>query len=41
MHPLLDALLDADTPFEEFQAKWAPSMVVGLGRLSGRTVGVL
>ncbi len=28
-------------PFEEFQAKWAPSMVVGLGRLAGRTVGVL
>jgi acetyl-CoA/propionyl-CoA carboxylase carboxyl transferase subunit len=41
VHPLLDALLDSDTPFEEFQAKWAPSMVVGLGRLSGRTVGVL
>ncbi len=30
-----------DTPFDEFQANWAPSMVVGLGRLSGRTVGVL
>ena len=27
--------------FDEFQAKWAPSMVVGLGRLSGRSVGVL
>ena len=31
----------SDAPFEEFQAKWAPSMVIGLGRLSGRTVGVL
>ncbi|GJF09229.1 propionyl-CoA carboxylase subunit beta [Mycolicibacterium cyprinidarum] len=45
VHPLVEALLDdpADegAPFEEFQAKWAPSMVVGLGRLSGRTVGVL
>ena len=41
MHPLIDALLDDDAPLEEFQAKWAPSMVVGLGRLSGRTVGVL
>ena len=41
MHPLVEALLDDDAPFEEFQAKWAPSMVVGLGRLSGRTVGVL
>jgi energy-coupling factor transport system ATP-binding protein len=35
VHPLVDALLDAGTPFEEFQAKWAPSMVVGLGRLAG------
>ena len=41
VHPLISALLDADTPFEEFQAKWAPSMVVGLGRLAGRSVGVL
>ena len=45
VHPLVNALLDEHddgTPsFDEFQAKWAPSMVVGLGRLSGRTVGVL
>jgi acetyl-CoA/propionyl-CoA carboxylase carboxyl transferase subunit len=45
VHPLVVALLDSaddGTPsFDEFQAKWAPSMVVGLGRLSGRTVGVL
>jgi acetyl-CoA/propionyl-CoA carboxylase carboxyl transferase subunit len=45
VHPLVIALLDSHddgTPsFDEFQAKWAPSMVVGLGRLSGRTVGVL
>ena len=45
VHPLVDALLDAQSDgsssFEEFQAKWAPSMVVGLGRLSGRSVGVL
>ena len=45
VHPLVGALLDTDedgaVSFEEFQAKWAPSMVVGLGRLSGRTVGVL
>jgi len=41
VHPLVDALLDSDSPFEEFQAKWAPSMVIGLGRLSGRTVGLL
>lgn len=41
VHPLVEALLDSDTPFEEFQGKWAPSIVVGLGRLSGRTVGVI
>ena len=35
VHPLVEALLDDDAPFEEFQAKWAPSMVIGLGRLSG------
>jgi acetyl-CoA/propionyl-CoA carboxylase carboxyl transferase subunit len=27
--------------FEELQAKWAPNIVVGLGRLGGRTVGVI
>lgn len=45
VHPLVHGLLDTTDEgapsFEEFQAKWAPSMVVGLGRLSGRTVGVL
>lgn len=44
VHPIVTALLDTDGEgpvFEEFQAKWAPSMVVGLGRLAGRTVGVL
>ena len=45
VHPLVSALLDADAPFEEFQAKWAPSMVVGLGRRyrhrgPGRTAGL-
>jgi acetyl-CoA/propionyl-CoA carboxylase carboxyl transferase subunit len=45
VHPLVNALLDSPVggapSFDEFQAKWAPSMVVGLGRLSGRSVGVL
>lgn len=45
VHPLIEALLDRtddqSSTFEEFQAKWAPSMVIGLGRLSGRTIGVL
>ena len=43
VHPLVEALLDKDdegnSSFEEFQAKWAPSIVVGIGRLAGRTVG--
>jgi len=41
VHPLVSALLDDGVPFEEFQAKWAPSIVVGLGRLAGRSVGVI
>ena len=45
VHPLVEALLDKDddgtSTFEEFQAKWAPSIVVGIGRLAGRSVGVL
>jgi acetyl-CoA/propionyl-CoA carboxylase carboxyl transferase subunit len=38
--PLVRAILDDDS-FEELQAKWAPNVVVGLGRLGGRTVGVI
>lgn len=41
VRPLVRAVLDAEEPFEEFQARWAPNMVVGLGRLAGRAVGVL
>lgn len=41
VHPLVEALLDEGVPFEEFQSRWAPSIVVGLGRLAGRTVGVI
>src|SRR6201987_5064100 len=41
VHPLVTALLDDDAPFDEFQAKGAASMVVGRGRLSGRSVVVL
>ncbi len=45
VHPLVEALLDhhdgGSSSFEEFQARWAPSMVVGLGRLAGHTVGML
>jgi acetyl-CoA/propionyl-CoA carboxylase carboxyl transferase subunit len=37
--PLVNAVLDA--PMVELHAKWAPNVVTGLGRLSGRTVGVI
>ena len=40
VHPLVNAFLDQDT-FVELHAKWAPNIVVGLGRLGGRTVGVV
>ncbi|HYS36144.1 MAG TPA: carboxyl transferase domain-containing protein, partial [Pseudonocardiaceae bacterium] len=51
--PLVHAVLDGPAPptvgaktaggtgFEEFQARWAPNIVVGLGRLAGRAVGVI
>jgi acetyl-CoA/propionyl-CoA carboxylase carboxyl transferase subunit len=42
VHPLVADLLDDDGhgPLE-LQPKWAPNMVTALGRLGGRTVGVL
>jgi acetyl-CoA/propionyl-CoA carboxylase carboxyl transferase subunit len=48
VHPLVRAVLDKPDPesdpaggFAELQPKWAPNVVVGLGRLAGRTVGVI
>jgi acetyl-CoA/propionyl-CoA carboxylase carboxyl transferase subunit len=41
VHPLIAAILDEDEPFLELHAKWAPNVVIGLGRLTGRTVGVI
>jgi acetyl-CoA/propionyl-CoA carboxylase carboxyl transferase subunit len=38
--PVVQALLDPGT-FEELHARWAPNVVVGLGRLGGRTTGVV
>ncbi|GAA3051165.1 acyl-CoA carboxylase subunit beta [Actinokineospora globicatena] len=38
--PLVRAILDVDE-FEELQARWAPNIVIGLGRLAGHTVGVV
>ena len=40
VHPLVAGVLDDDT-FLELHAKWAPNIVTGLGRLTGRTVGVI
>lgn len=43
--PVIRRILDTDhagkSEFEELHAKWAPNIVVGLGRLAGRTVGVI
>jgi acetyl-CoA/propionyl-CoA carboxylase carboxyl transferase subunit len=49
VRPLLRAVLDEPDPlqsdptggFAELQPKWAPNIVVGLGRLAGRTIGVI
>jgi acetyl-CoA/propionyl-CoA carboxylase carboxyl transferase subunit len=41
VHPLIEGILDEDEPFLELHAKWAPNVVIGLGRLTGRTVGVI
>jgi acetyl-CoA/propionyl-CoA carboxylase carboxyl transferase subunit len=38
---ILDTDADGTSVFEEMQDKWAPNVVVGLGRLGGRTVGVI
>jgi acetyl-CoA/propionyl-CoA carboxylase carboxyl transferase subunit len=40
VHPLVSTLLD-DATFFELHGKWAPNIVTGLGRLAGRTVGVI
>jgi acetyl-CoA/propionyl-CoA carboxylase carboxyl transferase subunit len=38
--PLVRRILDGEA-FDELHARWAPNVVVGLGRLNGRTVGVV
>ncbi|HZC26310.1 MAG TPA: carboxyl transferase domain-containing protein [Actinopolymorphaceae bacterium] len=40
VHPLLDQLLDGDSSLE-LHPRWAPNVVTALGRLGGRTVGVV
>jgi acetyl-CoA/propionyl-CoA carboxylase carboxyl transferase subunit len=47
VRPLVRAILDPGddaepgSGFDELQARWAPNMVIGLGRLAGRTIGVV
>jgi acetyl-CoA/propionyl-CoA carboxylase carboxyl transferase subunit len=49
VRPLVRAILDSDGDgdgergggFDELQPRWAPNMVVGLGRLAGRAIGVV
>jgi acetyl-CoA/propionyl-CoA carboxylase carboxyl transferase subunit len=40
VHPVVASILDEDG-FVELHAKWAPNIVTGLGRMCGRTVGVI
>ncbi|MEV7965877.1 carboxyl transferase domain-containing protein [Sphaerisporangium sp. NPDC088356] len=44
VRPLVHAIMDGDEAgvvFEELQPRWAANLLVGLGRLGGRSVGVL
>ncbi len=40
VHPLVENFFDVDTMLE-LHAKWAPNIVTALGRLGGRTVGIV
>ena len=40
VHPLIDGVLDRGSTVE-LHARWAPNVTVALGRLGGRTVGVV
>jgi len=41
VHPLVTGMLDSDSDVQELHPKWAPNIVTTLGRLNGRTVGVV
>ena len=41
VHPLIDGVLDSHDDTQELHPKWAPNIVTTLGRLGGRTVGVI
>ena len=40
VHPLINGLLDEESMIE-LHARWAPNVTIALGRLGGRTVGVI
>jgi acetyl-CoA/propionyl-CoA carboxylase carboxyl transferase subunit len=40
VHPLVENFVDPGT-FVELHTRWAPNIVVGLGRLGGRTIGMI
>ncbi len=40
VHPIVEAFVDEGT-FVELHERWAPNIVVGLGRLGGRTSGIV
>ena len=40
VHPIVEAFVDSGT-FVELHERWAPNIVVGLGRLGGRTTGIV
>lgn len=40
VHPIIASVLDAGD-FVELHGRWAPNIVTGFGRLTGRTVGVI
>ena len=40
VHPLVEHMVD-DGTFTELHARWAPNIVVGLGRIGGRTIGLI
>jgi acetyl-CoA/propionyl-CoA carboxylase carboxyl transferase subunit len=41
VHPLVEGVLDKDSEMQELFPKWAPNIVIALGRLGGRTIGVV
>ena len=41
VHPIVDAVIDDATERVELHARWAPNIVTTLGRMGGRTVGII